>query len=262
MLTDTHAHLASKQFANDLPDVVARAREAGVTRLICIGTTLEDAPQVLKVAETYDEVFATVGIHPCDADTVQDASFVEQLRILANHPKVVGIGEIGLDYYHQPPSGFTLEEWKAHQAFVLERQLELAAELRLNVVLHNRESFEDLVAQVLPWSGKLRGVFHCFTGTAVQALPLLERGHLVSLTGIVTFKNGQIAQDCARALPDGGFMVETDCPYLAPMPHRGKRNEPAFVRHTVAFIADLRGVSLQKLAETTSATARSFFVRK
>lgn len=261
MLTDTHAHLASKQFTSDLPDIVGRAHEAGVTRIICIGTTLEDARQVLEIAETYDEVFATVGIHPCDADTVEDASFVDELRTLAQHPKVVGIGEIGLDYFHAPPEGFALEDWKKHQAFVLERQLELAAELGLNVVLHNRESFDDLVAQVLLWSGRLRGVFHCFTGTAAQALPLIAKGHLVSFTGIVTFKNGQITQDCARVLPDGGYMLETDCPYLAPMPHRGKRNEPAHVRHTAEFVAALRGVSLDALAEQTSATAREFFRR-
>jgi TatD DNase family protein len=192
---------------------------------------------------------------------VKDASFVEELRGLAQHPKVVGIGEIGLDYYHKPPEGFSLEEWKKHQAFVLERQLELAADLGLNVVLHNRESFDDLVAQVLPWSGKLRGVFHCFTGTAEQALPLIEKQHLVSFTGIVTFKNGQVIQDCARAVPEDGFMLETDCPYLAPMPHRGKRNEPAHVRLTAEFVAGLRGMSLKTLAERTSATAREFFRR-
>lgn len=259
MLTDSHAHLASKQFTNEVADIVARARESGVSRIICIGTTLEDAPQVLEIADAYEEVWATVGIHPCDADTVKDASFVDELRKLARHPKVVGIGEIGLDYYHQPPEGFSLADWKDHQAFVLERQLELAAELGLNVVLHNRESFEDLVAQVLPWSGKLRGVFHCFTGTGEQALPLIAKGHLVSFTGIVTFKNGQITQECARAVPDGGFMLETDCPYLAPIPHRGKRNEPAHVRHTAEFIAGLRGCTLEALAEQTSATAREFF---
>ena len=259
MLTDSHAHLASKQFTNEVGDIVTRAREAGVSRIICIGTTLEDAPKVLEIADAYEHVFATVGIHPCDADTVKDASFVNELRALAGHPKVVGIGEIGLDYYHQPPEGFGLEEWKNHQAFVLERQLELAAELGLNVVLHNRESFDDLVAQVLPWSGKLRGVFHCFTGIGEQALPLIDKGHLVSFTGIVTFKNGQVIQECARAVPDGGFMVETDCPYLAPIPHRGKRNEPAHVRHTAEFIAGLRGVTLEELAAQTSATAREFF---
>ena len=259
MLTDTHAHLASKQFTGDLPEIIARAREAGVSRLICIATTLEDAKRVLEIADTYEEVFATVGIHPCDADTVKDATFVEELRQLAKHPKVVGIGEIGLDYYHQPPEGFTLEEWKAHQAFVLRHQLELAAELKLNVVLHNRESFDDLVEQVLPWSGKLRGVFHCFTGTAEQALPLIAKGHLVSFTGIVTFKNGQTIQDCAKAVPDDGFMLETDCPYLAPMPFRGKRNESSYVAKTATFVAELRGVSLEKLAAQTSSTAREFF---
>ncbi|MEY4485182.1 MAG: hypothetical protein RL693_2634 [Verrucomicrobiota bacterium] len=262
MLTDTHAHLASKQFVHDLPDIVTRAREAGISRIICIGTTLEDARRVLEIADTYPEVEATVGIHPCDADTVEGDAFIEELRELAQHPKVVGIGEIGLDYYHQPPEGFTLESWKAQQAHVLGLQLGLAAELGLNVVLHNRDSFADLTAQVLPWSGKLRGVFHCFTGTGERALPLIEQGHLVSFTGIVTFKNGQIIQDCAKAMPDHGFMLETDCPYLSPVPYRGQRNEPSHVRKTAEFVAQLRGVSLETLADQTGETAKLFFRRK
>lgn len=262
MLTDSHAHLASRQFTQDLPDIVNRAREAGVSRIICIGTNLEDARRVLEIADTYDEVYAAVGIHPCDADSVSDASFVDELRTLAQHSKVVAIGEIGLDYYHQPPEGFTLESWKAHQSFVLEKQLELAAELKLNTVLHSRESFADLAKQVLPWSGKLRGVFHCYTGTYEEARPLLEQGHLVSFTGIVTFKNGQLIQETAKAVPIGGFMLETDCPYLAPMPFRGKRNEPALVRHTAEFMATVRGVSLETLAEQTSQTAAEFFRKK
>jgi len=259
MLTDTHAHLASRQFVNDLPDIITRARQAGVSRIICVATTLEDAVRVLEIGDTYEEVFATVGIHPCDADSVTDASFIDALRRLAAHPKVVGIGEIGLDYYHAPPDGFTLDEWKAHQAFVLREQLALAAELGLNVVLHNRESFDDLVAQVLPWSDRVRGVFHCFTGGSELALPLIAKGHLVSFTGIVTFKNGQVVQECARAVPEDGFMLETDCPYLAPMPHRGKRNEPAYVAQTAAFVANLRGTSLESLSARTSQTAREFF---
>jgi TatD DNase family protein len=262
MLTDSHAHLASPQFLNDLPAVVERAREAGVGRIICISTTLEDALRVLEIAELYPEVEATVGIHPCDADSVaEDDTFVAKLRELARHPKVVAIGEVGLDYFHQPPEGFTLESWKARQAFVLERQLELAAELGLNVVLHNRESFVDLVQQVLPWSGRLRGVFHCFTGAAEDALPLIEQGHLVSFTGIVTFKNGQVIQDCARRVPLHGFMLETDCPYLAPMPFRGKRNEPAYASHTASFVASLRGLDVEEVAAATSVTAQGFFRR-
>lgn len=261
MLADTHAHLASRQFAGDLPAVIERARAAGVQRIICIGTTLEDSRQVLEIADTYPEVEAAVGIHPCDANTVADTGFIEELRTLAVHPKVVAIGEIGLDYYHQPPEGFTLDSWKAHQAFVLERQLELAAELKLNVVLHNRDSFAELAAQVLPWSGRLRGVFHCFTGTAEEARPLLEHGHLVSFTGIVTFKNAQALQECARTLPEGGFMLETDCPYLAPVPYRGKRNEPAYVANTAEFVASLRGLKPQDLISATGATAAAFFRR-
>lgn len=260
MLTDTHAHLASTQFTDEVPALVARARDAGVTRIICVGTTLEDAPRVLKIAETHDEVFATVGIHPCDADTVQDESFVEELRRFARHPKVVGLGEIGLDYYHKPPERFTLEQWKAQQAMVLNAQLELAAELRLNVVLHNRESLEDLTAQVFPYSDRLRAVFHCFTGSMTDATPIIERGHLVSFTGNVTYKKADAIQETARRLPEDAFMVETDCPYLAPMPYRGKRNEPSYVAHTAAFIAGLRGVDADALGERMSETARKFFV--
>ncbi|HEY2572491.1 MAG TPA: TatD family hydrolase [Verrucomicrobiaceae bacterium] len=259
MLIDTHAHLASKQFAHDLPEVLSRAREAGVERIICIGTTLEDAPRVLEIASEHEEVFATVGVHPCDADTVHDHSFVDELRKLAAHPKVVALGEIGLDYFHAPPDGFDAASWKAKQAQILGAQLKLAADLGLNVVLHNRESFADLVAQVLPFSDRLRAVFHCFTGTFEEAASLLQRGHLVSFTGIVTFKNGQVVQETVRSLPSDGFILGTDCPYLAPMPHRGKRNEPAHVGLTADFVANLRGISREELARQTGATAQAFF---
>ncbi len=261
MLVDTHAHLASKQFTDVLPDIIARAREAGVKRIICVSTNLEDAPTVLKIAESYEDVFATVGVHPCDADSVRDETFIGVVRELAAHPKVVGIGEIGLDYFHQPPDGFTIETWKTQQAFVLRAQLELAAELGLNVVLHNRESFVDLSAQVLPFNRRLRAVFHCFTGTFEDAMPLIAQGHLVSFTGIVTFKNGQIIQECARAVPDGSFMLETDCPYLAPMPYRGQRNEPAYVAHTAAFVARLRGTTMEHISKVADAAASDFFRR-
>jgi TatD DNase family protein len=259
MLTDTHAHLASTQFTDEVPALLARAREAGVTRIICVGTTLEDAPRVLKIAETYDEVFATVGIHPCDADTVEDEGFANELRRLARHPKVVGLGEIGLDYYHKPPEHFTLEQWKTQQAMVLKAQLDLASELGLNVVLHNRESLDDLTSQVFPYSDRLRAVFHCFTGSMAEAAPIVERGHLVSFTGNVTYKKADIIQETARRLPEDAFMLETDCPYLAPMPYRGKRNEPAYVTHTASFVASLRGVDAGDLAGRTSETARKFF---
>jgi TatD DNase family protein len=264
MLTDTHAHLASHQFTDEVPSLVARAREAGVTQIICVGTTLEDAPRVLSIAEAHEEVFATVGIHPCDADTVSDESFVTELRRFAQHPKVVGLGEIGLDYYHKPPEPFTLEQWKERQAWVLKAQLDLAAELGLNVVLHHRgeHCLSDLKALVFPYTGKLRAVFHCFSDGPEEAAPIVEQGHLVSFTGNVTYKNAQAIQDCARSVPDHAFMLETDCPYLSPMPLRGKRNEPAFVAHTAAFVAKLRDVETETLARRTSETASAFFARK
>lgn len=259
MLTDTHAHLASGQFSGDLAEVIERARGAGVGRIVCVGTNLEDGARALEIAAAHEGVFATVGVHPCDADTVRGEAFVGELRRLAAHPKVAAVGEIGLDHYHKPPEGWEPAAWRAHQAFVLDRQLELAAELGLNVVLHNRESFADLRARVLPFSGRLRAVFHCFTGGAEDARLLLEAGHLVSFTGVVTFRNAQVVQATARSVPEGGFMLETDCPYLAPVPHRGQRNEPAHVAHTAAFIADLRGMSVEDLARRTTATAGEFF---
>jgi TatD DNase family protein len=261
MLTDTHAHLASRQLTDDLPDIIDRARAAKVNRIICIGTNLEDSRRVLQIADTYPEVEACIGIHPCDADSVRGDAFIDELREMATHPKVVGIGEIGLDYFHSAPAEFTLPEWKEQQRRVLEAQLELAAELGLNVVLHNRESFHDLYAQVLPWSDRLRAVFHCFTGSDEDALLLMESGHMVSFTGIVTFKNSDLIQQTANAVPAGQFMLETDCPYLAPMPHRGQRNEPAHVAHTAAFIAQLRGISLEDLCKETTQAAAEFFRR-
>lgn len=259
MFFDTHTHLGSKQFDGDLPAVLERARAAGVTRMVAPATDLENARKLLVIAEHEPDVRVAVGIHPCDSDSVSGDAWINDLRELARHPKVCAIGEIGLDYFHAPPEGFTLDEWKAHQARVLTAQLELAAELKLNVILHNRESWEDLTALVLPYSDRLRGVFHCFTGTLEQAQPLLDRGHLISFTGIVSFKNAGIIAETARLVPAGSYMIETDAPYLAPVPHRGKRCEAAYVADTARAIAALRGEAVEKVATDTSQTALQFF---
>jgi TatD DNase family protein len=259
MFFDTHTHLGSKQFDNDLPAVLERARTAGVTHMVAPATDLENARKLLAIAEHEPDVRVAVGIHPCDADTVSGEAWIDELRELAEHPKVCAIGEIGLDYFHAPPESFTLADWKAHQACVLTAQLELAAELKLNVILHNRESWDDLTAIVLPVSERLRGVFHCFTGSIDQARPLLERGHLISFTGIVSFKNAGIIAETARVAPADGYMIETDAPYLAPVPHRGKRCEPAYVADTARAIAALRGETVEKVAADTSCTALAFF---
>lgn len=259
MFFDTHTHLGSKQFDADLAAVLERARAAGVTRMVAPATDLDHSRKLLSLVERESDVRVAVGVHPCDADSVSGHAWIDELRELAKHPKVCALGEMGLDYFHAPPEGFTLAEWRAHQSHVLTAQLELAAELKLNVILHNRESWDDLTAHVRPFSGRLRGVFHCYTGTLAQAQPLLEQGHLISFTGIVSFKNAGIIAETARSVPADSYMIETDAPYLAPVPHRGKRCEPAFVADTARAIADLRGEPIAQIARDTARNALQFF---
>lgn len=261
MLIDTHCHIASRQFDDDREAVLQRARDAGVRRIIAPATDLEDCAKLSVICDQHDGVFMAAGIHPCDAQTVSGEAWIAKLREFASHPKVVAIGEIGLDYYHAPPEGFDIQSWKARQAFVLRSQLELAVELGLNVILHNRESWDDLVAQVAPFHGRLRAVFHCYTGTLEQARPLFEAGHLISFTGIVTFKNAAALQETLRDAPEGSFMLETDSPYLAPVPHRGRRCEPGYIADTARAAAALRGMSFEAVADDTARTARAFFGR-
>ena len=259
MFFDTHTHLGSHKFDSDLTDILSRARAAGVSRMLVPATDLANARKCLAIAEREPDVRVAVGIHPCDVDTVSGEAWIEELRELARHPKTAAIGEVGLDYFHAPPEGFDLESWKAHQAHCLRLQLDLAVELGLNVVLHNRESWDDLVKQVTPYHGRLRAVFHCYTGTLEQAQPLLEAGHLLSFTGIVTFKNPGPAGETVRTVPDGSYMLETDAPYLAPVPHRGQRCEPAYVADTARAVAAMRGQTVEETARITTQTALNFF---
>jgi len=259
MLIDSHAHLDHRYFATELPDILVRAREAGVTEWVAPATDLESSRALAALAAVHPGLHACAGIHPCDSDSVMGDDWVGELRTLAAAPGIAAIGEIGLDYYHNPPEGLDGYQWKAHQARVLRHQLDVAVELGLNVILHARESQADLVEAVRPYTGRLRGVFHCFTGDETQAREVIELGHLVSFTGIVSFKNSPVIQATAKALPVGSFMLETDSPYLAPVPHRGKRCEPAYVADTARFVAALRGEPLEELAAHTTATARGFF---
>ena len=256
MLIDTHAHLTFPDFANDLDGILSRAAEAGVTRVVTIGTSVESSRRAVALAEKHAGVFAVVGIHP---DNAMEAApgFIDDLRALAQNPRVVAIGETGLDYFRRTPERVAAE--KATQASVFTQQLELAADLRLNVVIHERDSWDDTLALIAPFAGKVRAQFHCFGKSPAHAEAVLTHGHLVSFTGIVTFKNAAIVQETAARLPAGTFMVETDCPYLAPVPFRGKRCEPAHTRHTAEFIAQLRAQPLAQLAAETTATAEAFF---
>jgi len=279
MLTDTHAHLDYPDYAADLEDVIARAAEAGVRRIVSIGTGIASSRRAVALAEKFSSVYAVVGLHPTN---VQDEAgdWLGALRELAEHPKVVAIGETGLDYHHPPseqlassPAISALQAemsedteaaiidgaYKAAQAEAFAAQLDLAAGLGLNVVIHQRDAWDDTVQILSPYTGKVRGVFHCFGNTPDQAAEILALGHLVSFTGIITFKNAQTVREVAAAIPADAFMVETDCPYLAPVPFRGKRCEPAHTRLVADKIAEVRGVTAGEIAAATEANAEKFF---
>ncbi len=260
MLTDTHAHLDYPDFAEDLPAVLERAREAGVARVVTIGTSLEGSARCLELAERFPMVWAAVGVHPgsLDEGATMDRA---RLRELARHPRAAAIGEAGLDYY-RPPEGAAeaaLAAWKERQHAAFAAQVEGAAELGMNVVVHQRAAWADTLAAVRPFTGRLRAVFHCFGGTPAEAAEVIALGHLVSFTGIVTFKNAPGVRESAAAVPADRLMVETDCPFLAPAPYRGRRCEPTHVRLVADKIAEARGASLEEFAAQTERNAEAFF---
>lgn len=259
---DTHAHLDYPDFTPDFAEVLDRAQGAGITRMISIGTNLQSSERALALAEKHPAIRAVVGWHPADAREAPD-DLRPALRALARHPKVAAIGEIGLDYYRLPSSqGGSPEDdarYKAKQAEIFQQQLEIAAESGLNCVLHQRASFDDTLAQFKPFAGRVRGVFHCFGESVERLQAILALGSLVSYTGIVTFKNGQNIREAVIATPLDRFMLETDCPYLAPVPYRGKRCEPAFVKEISEAVAQVKGCSLEELSAATCRTAETFF---
>jgi len=283
MLIETHAHLDYPDFTGDFEDVLRRANEAAVTRIVTIGTSVESSRRAVDLAERHSNIYAVIGVHPTSAEKTGE-DIITPLRDLAQSRRVVAIGETGLDYHHLPSveaakeknvqvfaralQGETEEEieaniqdgaYKSRQASLFQQQLDLATELGLNVVIHQRDAWDDTLEIMAPYSGRLHGVFHCFGGTLEQANEVLDRGHLVSFTGIVTFKNGTSVRDVAAQIPLHKFMVETDCPYLAPVPFRGKRCEPAHTRLVAESIATARGILLEDVAEMTTQTAEEFF---
>jgi len=280
MLIDTHCHLDFPDFNPDRDSVIRRAVEAGVTRMIAIGTNLVTSRAALALADRHPEVYATIGIHPNEVTEVPDDA-VAQLEKLATHPKVAAIGECGFDYHSLPSSkeaaftnvtaaiGTTAPgaesaaiadaDIKNRQSIFFQEQLDLAAKLGLNVVIHQRDSWKDTLHALKPYTGRLKGVFHCFSGDTEQACHIIELGHSLSFTGIVTFKNAKTVQDVAKRVPLGSLFVETDCPYLAPDPDRGKRCEPAHTRRVAEKIASLRGLSLEETARATTQAAEKFF---
>ena len=261
MLVDTHAHLASPVFAEgeEIESLVRRAGEAGVSRIVSIGSDLEDSRRNRELSARFPEVFATVGVHPTSVHEVTDSDWLDQLRTLATQPRVVAIGEIGMDFYHPPQDGSSEADWHARQESFFRAQLDLALELSLPVVIHQRNSVEAIRRILADYPDGPPAVFHCFNGGPELARELLDQGYYLSFTGIVTFPKAVEVHDSARVVPANRLMVETDSPYLAPVPFRGKRCEPAFTRHTAEHLAQLRGVSLEQIASETTATAEAFF---
>lgn len=246
MLVDSHCHLNYEGLREDVPGVLARARAAGVSRFLNISTKEREWPEVVGLAEQEADVFATVGIHPHEAETHPDVD-TAKLVAAANHPKVVGIGETGLDYfYDHSPREQQQTAFRAHIAACRETGLPL--------IVHTRDAEED-TARILREEmekGPYTGVIHCFTASQQFAELALELGFYISLSGIVTFKNARDLQETAKTIPQDRLLVETDSPFLAPVPKRGKTCEPAYVTHTAAFVASLRGQTVEELAQTTT----------
>ena len=277
MLIDTHAHLDYSEFSSDLDQVVLRARQKGVGKILTIGTGLESSRRAVDLAGRYDEVFAVVGVHPTSVSE-NVSNFRDLLRDISIHEKVVAIGETGLDYHRlservlshrrggdesESYTGDSVEELverdRAAQASAFKIQLELALERGLNVVIHQREAWEETLKVLEEFDGRVKGVFHCFGGSPEQAFEVIERGHLVSFTGIVTFKNAENVRKTVATIPEGCFMVETDCPYLAPVPFRGNRCEPWHTVLVAEAVALSRQSDFARISRETTFAAENFF---
>jgi TatD DNase family protein len=266
-LIDTHCHLDFPDYRDDLNSVIRAAMEAGVTRMISIGTTIESSQGIMDMAEAHSAIRVAVGIHPSYVQETMEPNY-DVLERLACHPKTAAIGECGLDYHYllQRADGETEKSWqdriatlKEKQKSVFRAQLELAARLGLGVVVHQRDSWEDTLEILSEFRGRVRAVLHCFGESIDRACQALDMGCLLSFTGIVTFKNARVAHETASKIPSGSYMVETDCPYLAPVPHRGKRCEPAHVVLVARCLAELRGKTFEEIALETTQTAEGFF---
>jgi TatD DNase family protein len=254
MLIDSHAHIQGKEYAGERDAVIARAREAGVEVIIAVGGAgdMSSNIEAVELAASFPNIYATVGMHPHDAKDVGEDDLLK-LRCLASQPKVVAVGETGLDYYydHSPHDV---------QRRVFTQFIHMAREARLPLVVHERDAAAE-AAELLrqEGDGELRGVIHCFTGDYKAASTYLNLGFYLSFTGIITFKNAAALREVLRKVPLERMLVETDSPYLTPVPHRGKRNEPAYVRFVAETIARIKNISLAQVAETTTQNVRSLF---
>ncbi|NLV89401.1 MAG: TatD family hydrolase [Tissierellia bacterium] len=252
MLIDSHAHLDDKRFDRDRDSLIKDLESNGIELVINIGADLKSSIASVSLAEKYPNIYATVGVHPHDAKNMDDST-LEILRSLAKRNKVVAIGEIGLDFYYDNSPRDEQRKW-------FREQLKLAKELDLPVVIHSRDAQQETFDTLKEaQDGTLRGVLHCYSGSKEMAMEYIKLGFYISIAGPVTFKNARVLKEVAKAVPLDKLLVETDCPYLAPEPHRGKRNEPVYVKYVAGTIAELKGISYEELAKATNRNTRELF---
>ena len=252
MLIDSHAHIQLSQFNRDRDAVLERAREAGVSDILVIGFDVETSLGAVELAEKHTHIYATVGMHPHDAkDLTPDV--LKTFRELVAHPKVIALGEMGLDYYRNLSP-------RPVQKEAFEKQLDLAEELQMPIIIHNRDAYIDILPILEARQGRIRGVLHCFTGDVQFMHRGLAIGFHIGIGGIVTYKNAADVQAVARAVPEDRLLIETDCPWLAPQFRRGKRNEPAYVRAVAEKIAELRDTSIETIGEITTENFETLFI--
>lgn len=250
MFIDSHAHLEMKEFDRDRGEVIERAWAAGVETIVTVGTNLSLSRKALSIARQYENVYATIGIHPHDAAKADD-KVLDELKLLAGDAKVVAYGEIGLDFFRNISP-------REKQIKIFATQLQIAKALDLPVVIHDRDAHEQTLTMVRD-SGVRRGVFHCFSGEWNMARKCIDLGFYISIPGVVTFEKSKVLREVARQVPADAILLETDCPYLTPEPHRGKRNEPSFMVHTAQKVADIRGVPIEELAAAATVNTRRLF---
>lgn len=252
MLIDTHAHLNAIQYQDDLDEVIERAQAEGVSTIVVVGFDRETITRAIELADQYEFIYATVGWHPVDAIdmTDEDLKWIEELSA---HPKVVALGEMGLDYYWDKSP-------KEIQKEVFRKQIALAKKVKLPIIIHNREATADIV-EILQEenASEVGGIMHCFTGSIEVARQCMDMNFYISFGGPVTFKNAKKPKEVAAEIPLDRLLIETDCPYLTPHPFRGKRNEPSYVKYVAEQIAELKGTTFEEIAQKTSDNAKRFF---
>ena len=252
MLFDTHAHLNAEQYNEDLEQVIERAKREKVEKIVVVGFDRPTITRAMELIEEYDFIYAAIGWHPVDAIDMTDEDLA-WIKDLSQHEKVVAIGEMGLDYYWDKSP-------KDVQKEVFRRQIALAKEVKLPIVIHNRDATEDVVT-ILKEEGaaEVGGIMHCFTGSLETAKACMEMNFYISFGGPVTFKNAKKPKEVVKEIPSDKLLIETDCPYLTPVPFRGKRNEPSYVKYIAEQIAELREISFEELAELTTKNAKKVF---